>query len=412
MHPYYALHGDCLTEMKTLADNSIDSIVTDPPYELGFMGKSWDSSGIAFNVLVWKEALRILKPGGHLLAFSGSRTYHRMAVAIEDAGFEIRDQLMWVYGSGFPKSLNVAKSIEAKLKTGKAGPLAQRMAAMGEDYEPTPLAGTPDYRNSGNFFRSKEEGRTEWERPPLDLTTQQAQQWDGWHTALKPAHEPIVMARKPLEGTVAANVLKWGTGAINVDACRVPGDNPSVERRKGTFTATTEKAHESEAKGRIQNRASAEAYKTQRPGELLGRWPANFIHDGLDETWSKFFYCPKASTKDRDEGLEHMDKEQSAFFQTGNGSSGQPSSLELDKGKRKPRANNHPTVKPTDLMRYLCRLVTPLGGVVLDPFMGSGSTGKGAVLEGFEFIGIELSEEYHELALARIAAAHEMMLAA
>lgn len=297
-----------------MPDNSIDSVVTDPPYELGFMGKSWDKSGIAFSPAVWQEVLRVLKPGGHLLAFSGSRTYHRMAVAVEDAGFEIRDQIMWIYGSGFPKSKNIALSID------KGEGLSNRGRAI-------PTASL--YQASDTEEKNK---LTSNKVPPYEARTELSKSWVGWGTALKPAHEPIVVARKPLIGTVAENILAYGTGGLNIDGTRV---------------------------GNGTDRASG------------GRWPANVIHDGLDQEWSRFFYCAKASKKDRNEGLDR---------------------------------NHHPTVKPTELMRYLCRLVTPPNGTVLDPFMGSGSTGKACVLEGFDFIGIDKTPEYVEIAQQRINA--------
>lgn len=310
------LHGDCLEVLRTLPDNSVDSIVTDPPYGLSFMGKKWDYDVPASEV--WAECLRVLKPGGHLLAFAGTRTQHRMAVRIEDAGFEIRDMIAWVYGSGFPKSHNL-----------------------------------------------KDE-------------------WQGWGTALKPALEPITMARKPLIGTVAENVIAHGTGAINIDGCRVPGALEGDPMRffksnGGAFVAKFD---------------TAPMVRTE------GRWPANLIHDGSEPAdllgdAARFFYCAKASKKDRDEGLERFETTTKA----GSGA--------LRDGGRdtKARANIHPTVKPTDLMRYLCRLVTPPNGTVLDPFMGSGSTGKAAKLEGFAFIGIEREADYLEIAKARIEAA-------
>jgi len=361
------LVGDCIEKMRTLADSSVDSIVTDPPYELGFMGKSWDASGVAFRVDVWREALRVLKPGGHLLAFSGSRTYHRMAVAIEDAGFEIRDQIMWVYGSGFPKSHDVSKAIDAA-----AGAVRQ---VVGITIKGAQSVSTGRYGSWG-------EGIT-----PTAPATPEAERWSGWGTALKPAHEPIVVARKPLVGTVAQNVLAHGTGALNIDGCRV-----------GTEGGT--------AKAGLPSYVQGISLKGSLDGSLngggpvsidAGRWPANLIHDGSEEvvglfpgdegaSAARFFYSPKASKADRDEGLRD-----GGIGALRDG--GRPSEA---------RRNIHPTVKPSDLMRYLCRLVTPLGGLVLDPFTGSGSTGKGAVLEGFRFLGIELSPEYAAIARARI----------
>ncbi|WP_349984497.1 site-specific DNA-methyltransferase [Stenotrophomonas sp. WHRI 8082] len=384
--------GDCLSVMRGMADASVDAIVTDPPYGLAFMGKKWDHDVPTSEV--WAECLRVLKPGGHRLAFAGTRTQHRMAIRIEDAGFDIRDMIAWIYGSGFPKSHN--------------GP------------------------------------------------------WGG--TALKPALEPITVARKPLEGTVAGNWEEHGTGALNIDLCRVSADgevNPTIERRRGsTSHLSTRSAAEAEADGKIESRTSPERYQQQRPAEALGRWPANLIHDGSAEVLAafpaasgqkadlsqdqssprigrvyeggplsrngeasassanhgsvgfkmqpgarrldagsaaRFFYCAKASRHDRNEGL----------------ASGGSPAVSADATMRDVEnadwsarnGNHHPTVKPTDLMRYLCRLVTPTGGLVLDPYAGSGSTGKAAVLEGFRFVGIEQDPAYAAIAEARIAAA-------
>ena len=326
-----------------MPDASVDAVVTDPPYGLSFMGKRWDYD--VPTVAIWSECLRVLKPGGHLLSFGGSRTYHRMAVNVEDAGFEIRDQVMWVYGSGFPKSHNISKALD---RSGKATPAAT--------------------------------------------------QWDGWGSALKPAHEPIVLARKPLgEKTLAANVLKHGTGAINVDGCRIPGTKPQVTQGINTSPTSLNVARRRQLSG--------------PPDE--GRFPANVMHDGSDEvvelfpgtgekSAARFFYCAKASKSDRDEGLDAFAEQEFVQWQTGNGTSGKPSSM--SEGRDTQRRNIHPTVKPTDLMAYLIRLVTPPGGVVLDPFAGSGSTGKAAIREGFKFIGIEREAEYLAIARARIEA--------
>ncbi len=317
-------NADCLNILQKLIDDGVqvDSVVTDPPYHLqsivdrfgktsvdddtytsekvrngadgysrlirtGFMGQEWDGGDIAFRKETWELALKLMKPGGHLLAFSASRNYHRMAVAIEDAGFEIRDQLMWLYGTGFPKSLNLG---------------------------------------------------------------------DGWGTALKPAHEPIVMARKLIEGTNKNNKEKYGTGGINIDGCRIEGDtNLKTRVRK----AGSEFGQNS---GWNDHKNVDTIYDPSK-----GRFPANVIHDGLKEDWARYFYCPKVSKSERGEG------------------------------------NSHPTVKPIALMRYLCRLVTPKGGTVLDPFMGSGSTGIACKEEGFEFIGIEREKEYFQIAEKRIS---------
>ena len=313
------LNGDCIEEMQKLIDDGIqvDSIVTDPPYHLqsivdrfgkedsapaqhgtdgafaraskGFMGKEWDGGDIAFRQETWELAMKLLKPGGHLLAFSASRNYHRMAVAIEDAGFEIRDQLMWLYGSGFPKSLNLG---------------------------------------------------------------------DGWGTALKPAHEPIVMARKFIEGTNKNNREKYGTGGINIDGCRIEGDTNLKTRVRKAGSEFGQKS------GWNGHKNVDTIYDPSK-----GRFPANVMHNGLKEDWARYFYCPKVSKSEKGE------------------------------------SNSHPTVKPITLMKYLCRLVTPKGGTVLDPFMGSGSTGMAAKDEGFEFIGIEREKEYFEIAEKRINSA-------
>jgi site-specific DNA-methyltransferase (adenine-specific) len=407
MRDFRILLGDCRDRLKELPDNSIDSIVTDPPYELGFMGKSWDASGVAYDVTVWQECLRVLKPGGHLLSFGGSRTYHRMACAIEDAGFQIRDQIMWVYGSGFPKSLNISKAIDKA-----AGAEREVIGVRTDGMSATAMK--PDKGWNANSMGSV-----------LDVTapaTAEAKEWDGWGTALKPAHEPIVLARKPLDGTVANNVLTHGVGGINIDGCRV-GDEVLPEQTAGQAQIGT-----------------FERTNMVTP-ERTGRFPANFIHDGSDEvlelfpdtkggTWNttkgarhfnndgeptgyatsksdgstgsaaRFFYCAKASKKDRNEGLDGFaEKRPDERTETGMGTFD-------EKGVAK-QANHHPTVKPTDLMRYLCRLITPPNGTVLDPFTGSGSTGKAAVLEGFSFIGVEQSEEYIAIAEARIKSVYD-----
>lgn len=404
---YNILQGNCIEVLKTLSENSIDSIVTDPPYGLEFMGEEWDapwkksevvevtdkstngifhdkgfSHGIRFSrglvemqeFQKWceswaKEAYRVLKPGGYILAFGGSRTYHRLAGGIEDAGFEIRDQIMWVYGSGFPKSMNISLSMDKK----------------GID----------------------------------------SSKWKGWGTALKPAHEPIVMARKPLEGTVVDNVLTWETGGINIDASRVPGEPVPINKLE-EWSGFGQKIEPD--------------YKQEM--NTSGRFPANFIHDGSDEvvelfpnakggaypavrgksdigafaqggthkdkpnqarvmgdegSAARFFYCAKANSKDRNEGLENYKNGQRDLFSGDDNTDTDNSVSNEDK-----RKNTHPTVKPTELMRYLIKMVTPAGGTVLDPFTGSGSTGKAAMLDGYKFVGIEMNEEYVAIAKARI----------
>jgi DNA modification methylase len=370
-------HGDCLEQLKRLEDSSVDSIVTDPPYGLSFMGKKWDYDVPSQDV--WAECLRVLKPGGHLLAFAGTRTQHRMAVRIEDAGFEIRDMIAWVYGSGFPKSHDVSKAIDKA-----AG--AERTEVVGKSNR---CVG-PSQSGENGIGTFKE---VNWQKSNLVYApaTEAAKQWQGWGTALKPSLEPVTVARKPLIGTVADNVLAHGTGAINVDGCRVASDDAA----RGGNTERSDCTQTAYGTGWQKSGTTPEA----------GRWPANLIHDGSDEVvalageQARFFYCAKASKRDRDEGLEGFEIKRTGGMQaTADGSMLTGSGNE----RTTTRANVHPTVKPTDLMRYLCRLVTPPGGIVLDPFMGSGSTGKAAVLEGFQFIGIERELEYLEIAKARI----------
>jgi hypothetical protein len=395
---YTLHHGDCLEVMATMADNSVDAVVTDPPYGLAFMGKRWDYD--VPSVEIWAECLRVLKPGGHLLAFAGTRTQHRMACRIEDAGFEIRDMIAWVYGSGFPKSLDVSKAIHK---------------AAGVEREIVGVAG-----KSGSVRNSMAGDFAGGEYMSTAPATEAARQWQGWGTALKPALEPITVARKPLTGTVAANVLEYGTGAINVDGCRVATDELTPRNNKP---------------GPNGWKNSSGGYIEPSP---LGRWPANVIHDGSEEvaagfpetktgggdrrgersifggdgdseqmrsfeansgSAARFFYCAKASKADRDEGLEGF------ALQAAGGMEGR---RDGSMGSVTMSRNVHPTVKPTGLMRYLCRLVTPPGGIVLDPFMGSGSTGKAAILEGFRFIGIERETEYLAIAEARISHASNL----
>lgn len=354
-------HGDCLEVMRTLHDCSVEAVVTDPPYGLSFMGKRWDYD--VPTVEVWAEALRVLKPGGHLLAFAGTRTQHMRCCRIEDAGFEVRDMLAWVYGSGFPKSLDVSKAIDK---------------AAGEEREVVGVAGKSGSTRScmaGDFA-----GGEYMETAPA---TDAARQWQGWGTALKPALEPITLARKPLVGTVAQNVLEHGTGALNVDGTRVPCDEVTGWGGGGS------KLYE----GGL-SRTGGEA----RP-QTAGRFPANFIHDGSDDVTAllgdaaRFFYCAKASAKERDAGLDDCELKSGIR-------SNAPRLSEEEKTPK--RRNPHPTVKPVALMRYLVRLVTPPGGTVLDPFAGSGSTGVACVLEGRQFVGIEQSAEYVEIARRRI----------
>lgn len=376
--------GDCLNKLQELEDNSVDSIVTDPPYGFSFMGKKWDYDVPIVDI--WKECYRVLKHGGHLLAFGGSRTYHRLAVNVEDAGFEIRDQIMWIYGSGFPKSHNIGKAVDKKL---------------GNERETIGISKAGKTALGQNSGWNSHENKTK-----IDITKGNSQ-WEGWGTALKPAHEPIVMARKPLsEKNVADNVLKWGTGGINIDESRIQHDEP-VKTTTRTEKGNTWNEKNSGLRNNPSNMASADPN---------GRFPANIIFDEeaskiLDEQSgaSRFFYCAKTNKKDRNEGLEHLEGKQvgtlnanSSDLENYGGSSLGASSLKGHHKLPQPKKNFHPTVKPTKLMCYLVNLVTPKNGIVLDPFMGSGSTGKACVQKGFDFIGIEREQEYMEIAKARI----------
>ena len=411
------LLGDCLDKLKELEDNSIDSIVTDPPYGLSFMGKQWDYDVPSQEI--WEECMRVLKPGGHLLSFAGSRTYHRMAVRIEDAGFEIRDQIMWIYGSGFPKSHNIGKAVD-KIEGNEREVVGIKEHSK-KDFKDNLYAQDPANANNNKIFGYGEE-----------VLTKGNSDWEGWGTALKPAHEPIVMARKPFKGNVANNVLEWGTGGINVDGCRIGTEQ--------TITKSTRSHNEDKVYGKFnggddrinEGRFPANIIFDEEAGKILdeqsgyGRsFKSKSDYEGIQGTQnifkgtygkntgqlyddvggaSRFFYCPKTSKKDRNEGLDEFEKKVSRR------DDGQPYGMNTnqfrpDGSERKPvqaKSNHHPTVKPTDLMLYLIRLVTPKGGVTLDPFMGSGSTGKAAVRGGFDFIGIEREKEYMEIAESRI----------
>jgi site-specific DNA-methyltransferase (adenine-specific) len=428
---------DCREGLKLIDENSIDSIVTDPPYELGFMGKAWDKTGIAYDVEMWKECLRVLKPGGYLLSFGGTRTYHRMACAIEDAGFEIRDsiqeffetddmaksfleslsleqidtffrlldayglsgQMAWVYGSGFPKSMNISMAIDK---------------AMGAEREA-------------------------------------AKQWEGWGTALKPANEPICVARKPLDGTVAENFLKWRTGGINIDACRIPTDE-ILKSGSGVIPCRNDekvsrKRHGEESANKIYPENGATDFSMKpgvRGGDPLGRWPANVIFDevsanmldeqsgalksgfmkadtqrnadggynggfpvdrvGTRDTYgdiggaSRFFYCAKPSQCERNFGCENMDSITAGQMTGGRkeGSAGLKSPR-AGAGRTNGGKNFHPTVKPLKLIEYLVTLVTPKGGISLDPFEGSGTHQRACIALGFNFIGFEIGKQYFEI---------------
>jgi site-specific DNA-methyltransferase (adenine-specific) len=453
---YQILKGNSLDLLPTLADNSIDAIVTDPPYGLGnpdpdyiikaiqlwasgdrahipegkgFMGKSWDS--FVPPPAIWDECLRVLKPGGHLLAFAGTRTYDLMGISIRMAGFEIRDSIGWVYGSGFPKSLDVSKAIDK---------------AAGAERE---VIGTQ--KLGGNAAQTtKEKGGTYASNTdsvgvePIQVnitapSTPEAQQWQGWGTALKPALEPIVVARKPLgEKTVAENVLTHGTGGLNIDASRIgyqneadrdsamPGSTPPTEIASGHITVLsgTRQAHDPKT-GRWPANLILDEYTAElldeQSGQVGNGWKKNYGSDdyagkqysggsfgggGYSGTntyadlggASRFFYVAKASKRDRNEGLEDLEAQRHSDRELDDGAGGDNPRNRTNQAKQ----NFHPTVKPTELMRYLVKLITPPGGTVLDPFTGSGSTGKAAILEGFDFIGIELTEDYWPIIEGRL----------
>jgi len=476
-----------------MAENSIDSIVTDPPYGLSFMGKKWDYQ--VPSIEIWRECLRVLKPGGHLLSFAGTRTHHRMAVNIEDAGFEIRDMIAWIYGSGFPKSLDVSKAIDKnngkyKIDLTEFGNYIKYCREL-KGYSRKELDDIMGTCTAVSWWEGRRRGVNlpgkdtyiklkkvlglddrfdkliDWaeaERETIgqkttnktvyqaigkanisgeiDITeaaTDGAKKWEGWGTALKPAMEPITVARKPIFGTIAANVLEHGTGALNIDGCRVNTGEDTRREKSGW-----------QDNGYCGGKYDSEKYDAFESREQQGRWPANVIHDGSDEVtdifphsdgqqgavtgeepsaitnnvygqfegWpastprgdsgsaARFFYCAKASKDDRDNGLEEFEKHSAGECTGGR--------KERSEGLNSPRAgagrtsgsrNHHPTVKPVDLMCYLCRLVTPPKGTVLDPFMGSGSTGKAAMIEGFMFIGIDRDPEYMAIAEKRIKSA-------
>ena len=427
------INADCRVAMQAMDENSVDSIVCDPPYGLSFMGKGWDHGvpGVEF----WAAALRVAKPGAYLLAFGGTRTFHRLACAIEDAGWEIRDCVMWMYGSGFPKSLNVQLAMNkaaAGHPQGGADPTSPNHGKFKGGCSPDNPVGQGFGAGAAAFMEEQGEARGGDGGP-----------WQGWGTALKPAWEPIILARKPLIGTVAANVQQYGTGGLNIDGCRVPVDVVADSSQIRTM-------NRNEREGSDGWGMSTVTGDTPQVVHAEGRWPANLIHDGSEEVLecfpdskgqlamtgkrsqggvygtvtqdgegveprndtgsaARFFYAAKASKSDRDEGLADMPDRVLAMSNQAKAEQARGNLNAATSGMNsgKIRKNNHPTVKPTELMRYLCRLVTPPGGTVLDPFMGSGSTGKATLKEGFKFVGIELDEEhgYFDIACARIRSA-------
>ena len=367
----FVLQGDCLDEMARLGADSIDAIVTDPPYGLSFMDKEWDH-GVPGEHF-WREALRVAKPGAHLLAFGGTRTYHRLACAIEDAGWEIRDCLGWLYGQGFPKSLDVSKAIDkaAGAEREVTGRTVTPFRVDNAATRGTSLEGSVN----GDFSKQQTDDDYRYTEHTAPATPD-AERWQGWGTALKPAWEPIILARKPLTTTVAGNVQRWGTGALNIDGCRVAWVSDTERSEVNARTAPNSR-HLPENSNGSTGWGSGRVRDRDDLTSPAGRWPANIIHDGSDEVLSvfpgegeksesRFFYCAKASKKDRGEG------------------------------------NTHPTVKPTALMDYLVRLVTPPSGTVLDPFAGSGSTGIAAMRENRRFILIEQDTAHCDIIVNRI----------
>ena len=362
--------GDCLERLDEIDNQYVDSVVTDPPYGLSFMGKSWDH-GVP-GVPYWTECLRVAKPGAYLLAFGGTRKVHRLACAIEDAGWQLRDRIMWVFGTGFPKSLDVSKAIDK---------------AAGAERE---IIGYGDVRRASNITPYSQGKIGSRDTRAITMpATEAAKKWQGWGTALKPAYEPIIMARKPFDGTVAQNVFRHGCGGLNIDGCRIGSEtwHHSGSNAKGLYEGYT---------GKDSSRSAT------------GRWPANFIHDGSDEVvelfpknTARFFYCAKANRAERDEGLIGASVTGGELTNRVDGSAGLESPR-AGAGRTSGGINKHPTVKPLVLMRYLCRLVTPPNGIILDPFMGSGSTGRAAIQENFRFVGIKLESESYAIAQQRI----------
>lgn len=425
---------NCRIVARSLPADSIDSAVTDPPYEIGFMGKSWDNSGVAFDPTVWADFYRVLKPGAHMVAFGGTRSHHRLMCAIEDAGFEIRDCLMWVYGQGFPKSRDVSKAIDTE-----AG-AAREVIGINEDY----LRRKPNgMKTAGSTAYGYSETQQETNANITAPATDAARQWAGWGTALKPAWEPIVLVRKPLsEKTVAANVLRWGTGAINIKGCRIELRGKTDPRLGGKGEWHIK---------RVPDGSTVSFPPATMASSEQGRWPANLVHDGSAEVLegfpitgpgqiggnndpngamgyhggaagksapgvkdaggsaARFFY----STEERGTrpgGFANIGADKGSSvpngptYDDGDGSTSRffycakASKKDRNAGCDAEHPNKHPTVKPTPLMQWLCRLVTQPGGTVFDPFLGSGSTGRGAVLEGFNFIGCDLDD----IAIARM----------
>lgn len=454
---YKIINGDSLKILDTIEPNSIDAIITDPPYELGFMGKKWDATGIAYNVELWKKAFNVLKSGGFLLAFGGSRTFHRIACAIEDAGFEIRDTIMWLYGSGFPKSFDLGKAVESKILNGSAntqlfrkldGELIER-----GNYGYAKIANEQGARPADyNEIDDKRIGK-------INYQTEEGKKWDGWGTALKPAYEPIIVARKPVEESVVNNILKYGVGGINIEECRVGneiikgGSMPKMnsksdginiynfgkknaerikrEDNQGRFPANVILTYDDsdaeevcsgmpDTKSAYNEDGKHETNIHRQNADILKYGYSQRIDSGYNDEGSaaRYFYCAKASKKDRDAGLTQFEEISTGELQGGR-KEGSAGSMMLNAdgttrvnpfagGGGGVKKNFHPTVKPVELMQYLVRLVVPAGGAILDIFNGSGSTGKAVAFENrernkdYKYIGIELDAQYCEISRYRI----------
>ena len=443
---YTLYNGNMLDMPGAIEQNSIDAIVTDPPYELNFMNKGWDNSGIAFQAGTWRKCYEVLKPGGYLLAFGGSRTFHRIACAIEDAGFEIRDTIMWLYGSGFPKSMSLGKSVESKLVNGSAN--KQDFKTLPGDKVEAGSWGISANAEEYGFRPANYDLDGHLRVVNVDYQTAEGKRWDGWGTALKPAYEPIIVARKPCEGSTTDNVLKYGVGGINIDECRIEHDEEVKTTNRqpksgavfntessgydntenhmasadpmGRFPAnvvlTYDENDEKEVCGGMpdtKNGGGAISHKdfSKHNGSMMhfssqkeeaGRYENGYIAPCDSGSAARYFYCAKASKRDRDEGLETFEDKILAFSNQAQAEAKRGNELKIG------GMNDIKRRKPTDLMQYLIRLVTPKGGTILDPFNGSGSTGKAAMYENkdrnaeYKYIGIELSEEYLQISKARI----------
>jgi site-specific DNA-methyltransferase (adenine-specific) len=389
---YTIIQGDNRDTLKTLADNSIDAIVTDPPYGIDFLGKAWDANTGA--LATYQECLRVLKPGGHILAFSAARTYHHLAVTLEQAGFEIRDQIMWIYSSGFPKSQDIGKSI-------------QRSLGVKETKTTKALNGYAKEQTAHGAQRVGDVTKDDYEKEITQtvITDPEAQAWAGWGTALKPAHEPIALARKPIKLSIARNCQTHGVGALNIDATRVPYAN---DKDKASIDHKVPTAAWSGHTIQVDSYEKGEFVKVET--NEAGRFPSNVIGEILQADYQKYFYCPKVSRRERNVGCIDPGPQfqvPSGFdyrMPSSNNANNGESQIGIVEKNANNGSNNHPTVKPIELMKYLIKLITPPGGIVLDPFNGSGSTGCAAVELGYDYIGCELDPAYVKIANKRIEA--------